>query len=346
MRRGDHAVRSGRRSQATGEGTRPILGRSGLEKKSQIRDAGPMQVSSRALKDLLGDWRAAPGPAHRNLADQLRILVLDGRLPLDSTMPGERDLSAALGEAGNHRAIVLQGLGVLVGMLQHHGRDFGFKAVALGAVTGRQAQRFDRHHGVAVQGDQAVRGAHKIHAAPAGQLAIGLQLVLHHFGNRQFGQGFIERLLQARSQGRALDHAVVKQGFGLAVGRALQSGHGRRRVAHVSAQGLQFFQQGGGRVARRVQAHRHGHQLLLHRFVSGLRQHAGHMGGQAAGRGKSRHQRIGSGQALGLELFGQHTREGRAQFVERLGRQLFHKQFHQQILCRHVVLPHAAFLGI
>ena len=56
-----------------------------------------MQVSSRALKDLLGDWRAAPGPAHRNLADQLRILVLDGRLPLDSTMPGERDLSAALG---------------------------------------------------------------------------------------------------------------------------------------------------------------------------------------------------------------------------------------------------------
>ena len=44
------------------------------------------------------------------------------------------------------------------------------------------------------------------------------------------------------------------------------------------------------------------------------------------------------GQALGLELFGQHIGKRRAELVERFGRQLFHKQFHQQILCRHVVI--------
>ncbi len=256
------------------------------------------------------------------------------------------DLGAALGKAGDDRALVPQGLGVLVGVLQDHGRNLGLKAVALGAVASGQAQRFDGHHGGAMQGDQAVRWAHKIDAAPAGQLAIGFQLVLHDFGNRQLGQRFFQRLLQARLQRCAFDNAVVKQGFGFAIRGALERGHSRRRVAHVGPKGLQFFEQRGGGVASRIQAHGHGHELLLHGLVGTLCQHPGHMRGQASGRCKGGHHRVGCGQALGLELFSQHTRESSAEFVERLGRQLFHKQFHQQILCRHVVLPHAAFLGI
>jgi hypothetical protein len=66
---------------------------------------------------------------------------------------------------------------------------------------------------------------------------------------------------------------------------------------------------------------------LLHSLVGGLVGHGGHMGGQAAGRGERCDHRGGAGQTLGLELVAQHSGEGIAQFLERLGRQLFHKQF-------------------
>ncbi|MEV0696979.1 PLP-dependent aminotransferase family protein [Saccharopolyspora sp. NPDC050389] len=56
-----------------------------------------MHTSSHALARLLGDWSTGPGPAHRRLADLIRLLILDGRLPLATTMPGERDLAAVLG---------------------------------------------------------------------------------------------------------------------------------------------------------------------------------------------------------------------------------------------------------
>ncbi|GAA1963376.1 PLP-dependent aminotransferase family protein [Amycolatopsis minnesotensis] len=55
-----------------------------------------MQTSSHAIARLLGDW-SGPGPAHRRLADLIRLLILDGRLPLATAMPGERDLAAVLG---------------------------------------------------------------------------------------------------------------------------------------------------------------------------------------------------------------------------------------------------------
>jgi DNA-binding transcriptional MocR family regulator len=56
-----------------------------------------MHVSSHTVARLLGDWRPGPGPAHRRLADLVRLLILDGRLPLATTMPGERDLAEVLG---------------------------------------------------------------------------------------------------------------------------------------------------------------------------------------------------------------------------------------------------------
>ncbi|WP_456154404.1 MocR-like transcription factor YczR [Sphingobium cloacae] len=48
---------------------------------------------------LLGAWRAedSPEPAYRQLAQALRMLVLDGRIGLDVRLPGERELAAALG---------------------------------------------------------------------------------------------------------------------------------------------------------------------------------------------------------------------------------------------------------
>lgn len=46
----------------------------------------------------LGAWRApGAGAAYRQLAGTLRLLILDGRLPLSVRLPGERDLAQALG---------------------------------------------------------------------------------------------------------------------------------------------------------------------------------------------------------------------------------------------------------
>src|SRR3954447_10992014 len=54
-------------------------------------------LSGPHLARLLGEWRASSGPAYAALARALRLLVLDGRLPLRTRLPGERELAEALG---------------------------------------------------------------------------------------------------------------------------------------------------------------------------------------------------------------------------------------------------------
>src|SRR5215470_6139271 len=53
-------------------------------------------LSGPHLARLLGAWRSS-GPAYAALARALRLLVLDGRLPLRTRLPGERELAEALG---------------------------------------------------------------------------------------------------------------------------------------------------------------------------------------------------------------------------------------------------------
>ena len=54
-------------------------------------------VTSRTLVRQLGQWRAeAGGVAYAELAARIKLLVLDGRLALNTKLPSERDLAAAL----------------------------------------------------------------------------------------------------------------------------------------------------------------------------------------------------------------------------------------------------------
>ncbi|MRG59341.1 aminotransferase class I/II-fold pyridoxal phosphate-dependent enzyme [Agromyces sp. CFH 90414] len=59
-------------------------------------------LSARALENLLGDWRGhARGeglgePAYRALAERVRLLVIDGRVPVGTRLPAERDLADRL----------------------------------------------------------------------------------------------------------------------------------------------------------------------------------------------------------------------------------------------------------
>lgn len=56
------------------------------------------RIGARSIARLIGDWRPPDGRGLTDaLADRVRLLVLDGRLPLHTRMPAERELAAALG---------------------------------------------------------------------------------------------------------------------------------------------------------------------------------------------------------------------------------------------------------
>jgi DNA-binding transcriptional MocR family regulator len=53
------------------------------------------QLTARSLETLLGEWRGN-GAHYQALADRVRLLVLDGRIPIDTRLPAERDLAGRL----------------------------------------------------------------------------------------------------------------------------------------------------------------------------------------------------------------------------------------------------------
>ena len=55
------------------------------------------RIGVREIAVLLDGWQDASVPAYRGLADRLRLLVLDGRLPVHAVLPSERALAAATG---------------------------------------------------------------------------------------------------------------------------------------------------------------------------------------------------------------------------------------------------------
>ena len=54
-------------------------------------------LTARSVENLLGDWRAGGAAAYLALAERIRLLVLDGRIPVDTRLPAERELSERLG---------------------------------------------------------------------------------------------------------------------------------------------------------------------------------------------------------------------------------------------------------
>lgn len=58
----------------------------------------PRSISPVSLTRHLGPWRTpGAGAAYRQLAGAVRLLILDGRLPLAARLPGEREMAQALG---------------------------------------------------------------------------------------------------------------------------------------------------------------------------------------------------------------------------------------------------------
>jgi DNA-binding transcriptional MocR family regulator len=83
-------------------------------------------LSARALASLLSGWRdSTTTAAYVALADRIRLLILDGRIPLGTRVPAERDLAAQLGVS---RTTVTAAYGEL--------RDSGYVSSVRGAGRG------------------------------------------------------------------------------------------------------------------------------------------------------------------------------------------------------------------
>ncbi len=81
------------------------------------------RTGTASLLKLLGQWHQdlPRTPVYRQLADGLRLLILDGRLPLESRLPGERELASALGLSRTTVATALAQLRDEGYLLSRHG---------------------------------------------------------------------------------------------------------------------------------------------------------------------------------------------------------------------------------
>ncbi len=81
------------------------------------------RTGTASLIKLLGHWHQGISrtPVYRQLADGLRLLILDGRLPLESRLPGERELATALGVSRTTVAAALGQLREEGYLLSRHG---------------------------------------------------------------------------------------------------------------------------------------------------------------------------------------------------------------------------------
>lgn len=106
------------------------------------------RFGTQSLVRLLGNWQAPSSrtPLWRQLAEALRLLILDGRLALETRLPGERELATALNVS---RTTIASALGLLreEGYLQSR-QEVVHALRYLPALCSPESRRFRRHRSI------------------------------------------------------------------------------------------------------------------------------------------------------------------------------------------------------
>ncbi|HYH32978.1 MAG TPA: PLP-dependent aminotransferase family protein [Pseudonocardia sp.] len=143
------------------------------------------RIGARSFGRLLGDWRPPDGKRLSSaLTERIRLLVLDGRLPLQTRVPPERELAAALAVSRTTVATAYDALrqaGVL-----HSRRGAGsWTQLPAGPRDGAGAAPFSPH------GDSTLHDlAHAALPAPSEPLRRAAAAAVHDLDGRLGGHGY------------------------------------------------------------------------------------------------------------------------------------------------------------
>src|ERR671917_2773757 len=203
----------------------------GMRTTGQSEGNGVETTSARRLAELVGDLAGDRPPRYAALAQRVRTLVADGRVPLGTQLPAERELATALAVS---RATVTAAYTRL--------REDGWATARQGAGT-FAALPAGPHRGAWVPGpadDGAIDLAHAAPAAPAAVPAAlaaaleGLPRFLATHGYHPAGLPDLRARIAARYTARGLpttpEQVLVTNGalHGVSIGFAGLLGRGRR----------------------------------------------------------------------------------------------------------------------
>lgn len=181
----------------------------------------PRSISSASLVRQLGAWRdddragAGGDPLYVQLSDAIRLLVLDGRVPLDVRLPGERELAGVLGVSRTTVSTAFARLREQGHLVSRHGSGSrtsipsGAAGRALGVlVPGEESDLIDL-------GAAALPAAPGVHAAYASAIA-ALPAHLPGHGYSPLGTPELRRAVAERYTRRGLpttpDQIMVTSG--------------------------------------------------------------------------------------------------------------------------------------
>ncbi|MEV4419323.1 PLP-dependent aminotransferase family protein [Patulibacter sp. NPDC049589] len=169
----------------------------------------PRSISSASLVRQLGAWRdderAGSGgdPLYVQLADAIRLLILDGRVPLDVRLPGERELASVLAVSRTTVSTAFGRLREQGHLVSRHGSGSRTSVPAGAAGRGLGGLVADDDPRVIDLGAAALPAAPGVHAAYAAALS-ALPAHLPGHGYQALGVPELRRALADRYTARGL----------------------------------------------------------------------------------------------------------------------------------------------